>query len=89
MMGLHRDEAVGGKDRGVKEDREGQEDQQCKDGLSVRAVRTQLQAWVVCCTSSNVIAEERSSFWMDGWMDETRCLECKDNKLGVRSRRLV
>ena len=31
MMGLHRDEAVGGQDRGVKEDREGQEDQQCRD----------------------------------------------------------
>ena len=29
--GLHRDEAVGGQDRGVKEDREGQEDQQCRD----------------------------------------------------------
>ena len=32
MMGRHRDEAVGGQDRGVKEDREGQEDQQCRDG---------------------------------------------------------
>ena len=31
MMGRHRDEAVGGQDRGVKEDREGQEDQQCRD----------------------------------------------------------
>ena len=31
MMGLHRDEAVGGQDRYVKEDREGQEDQQCRD----------------------------------------------------------
>jgi len=29
--GLHRDEAVGGQDRGVKEDREGQEDQQCRN----------------------------------------------------------
>jgi hypothetical protein len=31
MKGLHRDEAVGGQDRGVKEDREGQEDQQCRE----------------------------------------------------------
>jgi len=30
-MGLHRDEAVGGQDRDVKEDREGQEGQQCRD----------------------------------------------------------
>jgi hypothetical protein len=30
-MELHRDEAVGGQDRGGKEDREGQEDQQCRD----------------------------------------------------------
>ena len=28
-MGLYRDEAFGGQDRGVKEDREGQEDQKC------------------------------------------------------------
>jgi len=27
-MGRHRDEAAGGQDRGVKKDREGQEDQQ-------------------------------------------------------------
>ena len=31
MKGLHRDEAVGGQDRGVNEDREGQEDQQCRE----------------------------------------------------------
>ena len=31
MKGLHRDEAVGCQDRGVKEDREGREDQQCRE----------------------------------------------------------
>jgi hypothetical protein len=31
MMGQHRDEATGGQDRGVKEDREEQEDQQRRD----------------------------------------------------------
>ena len=31
MMGRHRDEAAGDQDRGVKEDREGQEDQQRRD----------------------------------------------------------
>jgi hypothetical protein len=43
MKGLHRDEAVGGQDRGVKED---QEDQQCRKYVArvhvrrARAVRT-------------------------------------------------
>jgi len=46
MKGLHRDEAVGAQDRGVKEDREGREDQQCREYVArvhvsrTRAVRT-------------------------------------------------
>ena len=104
-MGLHRDEAVGGQDRGVKGKRtnnvgiggrliEGKSRacsentlrQSClKGNLDCFYNVSELQAWVVCCTSSDMIAEERASFWMDG----TRCLECEDDKLGVRSRRLV
>ena len=39
MMGLHRDEAVAGQKRGVKEDREGQEYQQSRDRWELRVSR--------------------------------------------------